>query len=349
MMSLRVLVLGGVRFIGRELVCRLAARGHEVTVFNRGDGVEPPPAGVRSLVGERSDCRSVEQAFAGGAFDCVVDNMAWDGRSVSDLAGAGEGRIGRYVLTSTAWVYLLLSPSEGEDLREDCLWPDSSLDASRGAEALARQDLPAPTRRYVQGKILAEKAAFEMGCPVTILRPCMVSGLSDHNDRIAFYTRRVLDGGPVMVVEGSIRGFQLLWVDDLVRVMTALIETDCGHRSVVNVAPAERTSVAGLVALIEEESGRTVEKVRIPRSVVRGRFGRYLDYEPLGLPALGHYDGAGLAGILPDMRFVPVADWVRAVVRDLTAHGLEPEQGDRREQERAFAKQWVHHEPARTL
>ncbi len=348
-MPLRVLVLGGARFIGRELVHRLAARGHEVTVFNRGDGPEAPPPGVRAVVGERSDSGAVRKLFGAGAFDCVVDNMAWDGQSVSDLAGIGGKGIGRYILTSTAWVYLLLSPSEGEVLREDRLWPDASLDVRHGVEALRGQDLPDVTRRYVEGKIGAEKAAFSMACPATVLRPCMVSGSSDHNDRIGFYTRRVLDGGPVLVIEGPEAGFQLLWVDDLVGVMTAVIEADCGHRSVFNVAPAERTSVESLIALIEEETAHSVEKVHVPRSVVRERFGAYLDYEPLSAPVPGHYDGARLAGILPGMKFTGAARWVRGVVREVVQRGVQPEPAGRREEERAFANRFAHHQPARKL
>ena len=332
--TMRILVLGGTRFIGRLLVRRLVERGHDITVCSRGNRRPPFPAGVNTIWGNREDPAVMERVFAADAYDCVVDNIAYNSGTVSKFAVFGGKRIGRYMLTSTAWVYLALCPEEGQVLSEHELWPDPSLRPNRVAEALSRQGLPDLTQQYVTNKMAAEAAAFQMEFPVTIVRPGMVAGQFDHNNRIGFYVQGVLEGGPIILIEGGVRLFQLVWVNDLARAMMALIETSHSQRSVYNIAPPDSVSVAEIVALVEVGLGRSVEKVVVARTALQTDYPDYETYEPFALPVKGYYDSTRLLAALPQFHFTAPDVWIKESTRWVVKNQPECADPARRRRER---------------
>ncbi|MYV67397.1 reductase, partial [Streptomyces sp. SID2131] len=71
---MKLLMLGGTEFVGRAVVEAALDRGWEVTVFHRGR--HAPPAGVRSLLGDRTAGPEGLAALAGGSWDAVVDTWS---------------------------------------------------------------------------------------------------------------------------------------------------------------------------------------------------------------------------------------------------------------------------------
>ena len=68
---MKILVMGGTRFVGRPLVARLQDQGHALTLFTRGKN--PVPAGVEHLCGDRSSDEGLS-ALQGRSFDVIVDS-----------------------------------------------------------------------------------------------------------------------------------------------------------------------------------------------------------------------------------------------------------------------------------
>ena len=94
--------MGGTRFVGKPLVARLQAQGHELTLFTRGRN--PVPAGVEHLIGDRSSDEGLA-ALQGRKFDVIVDSSGRtvaDSRSVVEVTGAPSHR---FVYVSSAGVY----------------------------------------------------------------------------------------------------------------------------------------------------------------------------------------------------------------------------------------------------
>ena len=104
---MRILVMGGTRFVGRHLAAAALARGHAVTLFHRGrTGVELFPEATHLLGDRDGDLR----ALASGRWDATVDVSAYVPRQVHSLADTLADRGGRYVYISSLSVYATPQP-----------------------------------------------------------------------------------------------------------------------------------------------------------------------------------------------------------------------------------------------
>ena len=105
-MTTPILILGGTGFIGPWEVEAALARGHEVTLFNRGRTRPDLFPDLEKLRGDR-DPEEGEglSALAGRTFDVVIDNSGYIPSTVRDSARLLKDRCGRYIYTSTVAVY----------------------------------------------------------------------------------------------------------------------------------------------------------------------------------------------------------------------------------------------------
>ena len=104
---MRVLILGGTKYLGRHLAEQALQAGHDVTLFNRGrTGTELFP-GVPSLIGDRTadgDPAGLT-ALGTGSWDTVFDFSGFHPRQVAATARLLAPRIGQYVFVSSIAVY----------------------------------------------------------------------------------------------------------------------------------------------------------------------------------------------------------------------------------------------------
>lgn len=100
---MRLLVLGGTKYLGRQVVQTALECGHEVTVFNRGRTNAELFPEVRKLEGDR-DTGDVT-ALAQGEWDLAIDFSAFLPRQVVDVARLLTGRVGYYAFMSSIAVY----------------------------------------------------------------------------------------------------------------------------------------------------------------------------------------------------------------------------------------------------
>lgn len=101
---MRLLVLGGTRFVGRAMVEMGVARGYEVTTFNRGLSGKDLSA-VVAVHGDREDAGDLDRLAAGRQWDAVIDTSGFVPRVVGAAARALSGEASRYVFVSTVSVY----------------------------------------------------------------------------------------------------------------------------------------------------------------------------------------------------------------------------------------------------
>ena len=183
--ALRMLVLGGTNFIGPHQVEYALARGHEVTLFNRGRTNPHLFPGVEKLVGDRTgDLRALE----GRSWDVVVDNSAINPEWVERSAGLLEDACERYVFVSTRSVYA--DPSKVPMSVAEPVWTYESAGVEPGAERLP----------YGLSKALAEQRARDAFGPTRTLvfRPGLIIGPGDTTDRFTYWPVRIHRGGEVL-------------------------------------------------------------------------------------------------------------------------------------------------------
>ena len=150
---MNILVIGGTRFVGRHFVTAALARGHEITLFNRGQSDDSLFPEVEHLHGDRDGDLG---ALAGRRWDAVVDTCGYVPRIVRQSAELLKDAVDRYLFISTISVYdNPAEPGADEDdaaanpQRRDCRGSqrrdlrrlESPLRAGRPA-ALRRSHLP---------------------------------------------------------------------------------------------------------------------------------------------------------------------------------------------------------------
>jgi 2'-hydroxyisoflavone reductase len=171
---MKLLVIGGSRFVGRHMVAAARARGDRVTLFNRGLSA-PAPQGVEFRQGDR---RGDLSPLAHGEWDAVIDTCGYLPGEVARMAQMLKGRVGRYLFVSSVSVYA----SAAAPNHEDC--------------ALGAIDDPDTTtvdaRTYGPLKALCE-AELQRVLPaaVLLLRPGLVVGPHDPTQRFTYWPARL--------------------------------------------------------------------------------------------------------------------------------------------------------------
>ena len=206
---LNILILGGTGFTGPFQVAYALARGHKVTLFNRGKRPAPEwPGAVEQLLGDRNgDLKSLE----GREWDVCIDNPTSVPVWVRDVGKVLQGKVGQYVFISTISVY---ADGSKPGIRED-----APLAKYEGRDAMAetRETLLADIEHlYGPLKALSEAEA-EKWFPgkTTIIRPGYIVGPRDESDRFTYWPLRIRAGGDVLVPGDGSDPMQIIDARDL--------------------------------------------------------------------------------------------------------------------------------------
>ena len=226
---MRLLLLGGTKFLGRHAVEAALAAGHEVTIFTRGQTNANLFPQVERLRGDRDGDRT---ALAGGEWDGVVDTSGFVPRVVRQSAELLRDAVGRYVFVSSISVY---------------------ADHSRPAdESSPLEQLADPASEAVEADYGALKAACEAvvadvyGERGTIVRPGLIVGPFDPTDRFTYWPRRLAEGGDVLAPGAPSAPVQLVDARDLAAWLVRLAEH--GPGGVLNATgPAEPLTLGDLL------------------------------------------------------------------------------------------------------
>jgi nucleoside-diphosphate-sugar epimerase len=101
---MRVLIIGGTRYMGRLAVEQMLERGDDVTVFSRGNARPAWWDRVRHISGDRTDFPEFHAKLRGRSFDAVIDTRAFRKEQVESSHDTFHGSCGRYLMVSTGSV-----------------------------------------------------------------------------------------------------------------------------------------------------------------------------------------------------------------------------------------------------
>ncbi len=196
---MKILIIGGTRFLGRHLVESALARGHEVTLFNRGKTNPDLFKQIQTISGDRE--KDLDQVS--GTYDAVIDTCGYFPRIVRMSAEALKDKVRSYVFISSISVY------DG--------FGKIGINESDPVGKIADETIEEITgESYGPLKALCEKAVQDVfGDRSLIIRPGLIVGPNDPTDRFTYWPVRVARGGDVLVPEKPAAPIQIIDVRDL--------------------------------------------------------------------------------------------------------------------------------------
>lgn len=189
--SLRILILGGTGFTGPHQVRYALARGHKLTLFNRGRRPKEWPGEVEELTGDRNagDLKALE----GREWDVCIDNPTSLPFWVRDAGRVLAGHVKQYVFISTLSV---LADTATPGLDEEA--PVARY-TGRDAMAETNATLMADMNLYGQLKAVCEtEAERQFPGMTTVIRPTLIAGPGDDTDRFTYWPVRIARGGETL-------------------------------------------------------------------------------------------------------------------------------------------------------
>jgi nucleoside-diphosphate-sugar epimerase len=228
--KLRILILGGTRFLGPQVVDAARKHGHTLTLFNRGKthpGLFPD---IEKLQGDRDGNL---KALEGRKWDAVVDTSGYVPRVVRASADLLKDAVQHYVFVSTISVYAKAEKP--------------GMDESGPVATIADPTNENVKENYGALKALCEGAA-EQSMPgrVTNVRPGLIVGPGDPTDRFTYWPVRVARGGEVLAPGTPADPVQYIDVRDLGDwIVKAIEDRTVGVYNAVG--PKEELGIGGLL------------------------------------------------------------------------------------------------------
>ena len=235
----RILILGGTGFIGPKTIDAALARGHTITIFNRGkrEKLLPLEHQVEHLYGNRdpnlpaddekgpdgkllhpdASPKGLEQ-LVGKTWDVVIDNSGYFPRHVSASAQLLAKNASRYIYISSISAYdeASIPPANGDETAKLATLADPKV-----------EDMGAEFQNYGGLKVLCEKAVQEaFPGRATIVRPGYIVGPGDPTDRFTYWPVRLAKGGDVLAPGTPDDPLQWIDVRDLAEWLVTLAENE---------------------------------------------------------------------------------------------------------------------------
>ena len=336
---LDILILGGTGFTGPFQVNYALARGHKVTLFNRGKRPSPEwPGHVEQLFGDRNigDLEALE----GRTWDVCIDNPTTLPFWVRDAGKVLAGNVGHYLFISTISVYADGSrPGIDED---DALAVYKGRDAMAETQETLRADIEG---LYGPLKAMSEaEVRKQFGERVTIVRPGFIVGPRDETDRFTYWPHRVAQGGEMLVPGDGADPVQFIDGRDLGEWMIRLAESRT-YGTFNALGPAKPTTMDEMLRACEKATGAKPEYTHVTPEFLEGRNADF----PIWVsrkegPFAGYGAVSNARAIEAGLTFRPTETTVRDLLEWFRSQPAERQAalraGITREQETALLKAW---------
>lgn len=188
---LRILILGGTGFTGPHQVRYALARGHQLTLFNRGRRPKDWPGAVEELTGDRevADLKSLE----GREWDVCIDNPTSVPHWVRDAGRVLQGKVKQYVYISSLSAYADTATPGADETAPLARYTEADVMAETRATLMANMALYSPLKAACE----AEAEQWFPGI-TTVIRPALIVGPGDETDRFTYWPVRLARGGEVL-------------------------------------------------------------------------------------------------------------------------------------------------------
>jgi nucleoside-diphosphate-sugar epimerase len=235
---MRILIMGGTRFIGVYLTKALVEQGHEVVLFNRGKK-NAPIEGIQQIHGDRQDIGQLKEKLGEEQFDVIYDN---NGRELSDtkpLVELFRDRVKQFVYVSSAGVYL--KSDQMPHVEGDAVDPNS---------------------RH-KGKFETESYLAESGIAWTAIRPVYIYGPQNYNPLEAWFFDRIVRDRIIPIPGNGLHLTQFGHVQDLASAMVAVLDNPQAIGQIYNISGDRYVTFDGLAKAAAIAAGKSAEDLKI--------------------------------------------------------------------------------------
>jgi nucleoside-diphosphate-sugar epimerase len=262
---MRILVIGGTRFIGPYVVRRLVSQGHDVAVFHRGETEAELPPAVAHIHGERARLAEFGDTLRRFAPDAAIDMAPYTENDARVALGALRGMARRIVALSSMDVYRAYGRFHGTE-------PGPAERSPLTEDSPLRERL-FPYRGEGRGlddyeKILVERAVMnDPDLAGTVLRLPMVYGPGDYQHRLFLDLKRMDDGRPAILLPEDVAGWRWTrgYVEDIAAaVVMAATDVRAAGR-LYNVGEQDALTYGEWVRSLGRAAGWTGRVVSVPR------------------------------------------------------------------------------------
>lgn len=336
---MKLLILGGTRFLGRHLVDAALQRGHELTLFNRGTVVVPA---VETITGDRHGDLA---ELRGRRWDVVIDTSGYLPRTVRTATEVLSDAVDRYIFISSQSVYADVGVR--------------GVDETHPVKTLTREELehansintsghPSYGQLYGGLKALCEQAAEEvMPGRVLNVRAGLIVGPYDYTDRFTYWIVRVAQGGEVLAPARPQRPVQFIDARDLAEWIVSMAEQK--QQGVFNAnCPPEKLTMANVLDECRKSSNSDATFTWVAEKFLRDEGIMAWSDMPLWLP---EEDAPQLAGFMfvncdrafaTGLRIRPLSDTISDTLEwaQTELSGAQLKAGIDAERERFLLRRW---------
>lgn len=297
---MKLLVLGGTKFLGRTIVEEAIKRGHEVTLFNRGNHTELFPQ-LEQLIGDRDGNL---HALKGRKWDVVIDTSCYFPRILRDTLDCLVENVGHYTLISTIDAFDYQDVPYIDENHPVKTLEDESIEDIK----LAYGNLKARCEQILQDRMPNQSL---------IIRPGLIVGPHDHTDRFTYWGSRIAKGGEVLAPGNPLAPVQFIDVRDLSAWVVQMVEQN--KTGLFNgVGPAERLSMQQFLSECNQVTSSNAEFVWIDEAfLLAHNVGPWVEV-PLWLPQTGNTAAickiSNKKAIEAGLQLRPIADTIRDTI-----------------------------------
>ncbi|MGL4847878.1 MAG: NAD-dependent epimerase/dehydratase family protein [Clostridium sp.] len=237
----KILILGGTRFCGKELVKELIRGGDEVTILTRGNSENPFKEDVKWLKADRRNLESMRKALNNLEFDVVYDNLCYSPNDAKIGIEALKGKVKKYIVISSLAVY---------DKRKGLNLKEYEYDMKKSEIKFGeREEFSYSEGKRLMESVFSKYAEFD----VTMVRFPVIIGKDDYTKRLKIYVEKIENEEKIYttkleeqmnVITSNEAAIFLKWIKDKEII------------GPVNAACNGDVSLKEIIKIIEEETGK---------------------------------------------------------------------------------------------